>query len=124
LSAPKGNNIMNLQCPRCKILLIFSTQETETSQGKTVRYDIYRCGSCNYQEKRLSQVALVNEVKVIKLPTKYRIESKDKNGKVHMIAEPYEFTTMCHRLGILFRELPDTATVEVLQAGAPPISSK
>lgn len=60
-----------------------------------------------------------NEVKVIKLPTKYRIESKDENGKVRIIAEPYEFTTMCHRLGIVFGVLPDTATVRVLQPGAP-----
>ena len=115
---------MNLQCPRCKTLLMFSTQETETSQGKTVRYNIYRCDKCGYQEKRRPRVGAINEVKVIRFPTEYHIESKDENGKFHMIAGAYEFTTMCHRLGVIFGALPDTAMVKVLQAGAPPISSK
>lgn len=74
----------------------------------------------------------ITEVKVTKIPLRksvwgrkeqYRIESKDENGKVHLIADPYEFTTMCHRLGVVFGEIPDTAAVIVSQACLPDVSS-
>ena len=77
----------------------------------------------------------ITEVRVIKIPKiplkkrvwgkkeKYRIESKDERGKFRMIAEAYEFTTMCHSLGVMFGEIPDTAAVIVSQACLPDVSS-
>ena len=114
---------MNVQCPRCKILLMFSTQETETSHGKVVRYNIYRCGKCGYQERRGLRDGATNEVRVIKFPREYHMELKDKNGEFRMMASAYEFTTMCHQLGTIFGEIPDTAAVIVSQAVLP-IDSK
>ncbi len=114
---------MNLQCPRCKTLLMFSTQEAETSHGKVVRYNIYRCDACGYQERRGLRDGATNEVRVIKFPREYHIESKDKNGKFRMTSGAYEFTTMCHSLGVMFGEIPDTAAVTVSQACLPDVSS-
>lgn len=69
---------MNVPCPWCKTPLVVSTHATKMPDGRTVRYDTYRCGKCGYQKIRAHD-RRVTEVKVGQLPLKYRIESKDEN---------------------------------------------
>jgi len=40
-------------CPRCKILMSFSTQEREHSHDETQVFEIYRCSKCGFQERQL-----------------------------------------------------------------------
>lgn len=48
-------------CPRCKVLMRFSTQE-RIVQGRQIKiWDIYRCPKCGFQEKKLSRRIGISE---------------------------------------------------------------
>ena len=48
-------------CPRCKILMQFSTQERTTRNRQIEIWDIYRCPKCGFQEKKLNRSFGVSE---------------------------------------------------------------
>jgi len=48
-------------CPRCKILMRFSTQERIVRDRQIEIWDIYRCPKCGFQGKKLSRSIGVSE---------------------------------------------------------------
>jgi len=48
-------------CPRCKILMQFSTQERIVGDREIEIWDIYRCPKCGFQEKKLNRSITVSE---------------------------------------------------------------
>ena len=48
-------------CPRCKILMQFSTQERTVRDRQIEIWNIYRCSKCGFQEKKLNRNIGVSE---------------------------------------------------------------
>jgi len=48
-------------CPRCKILMQFSTQERTVRDRQIKIWDMYRCPKCGFQEKKLNRNIRVSE---------------------------------------------------------------